>query len=627
MELLSDYERLELIVSSSEAGLWDWQIAEDRHWCSPGFYKLLGFSEEELRPCYHVIMHELLHSEDRPMLEAALEQHFSQKKALLEDIRLKHKSGEYRWFQISGKAAFDASGKPRRMCGSLTDITAHKNKLLDLQTRLDLLEEVGTMMKVGGWEMDLLHNETYWSKGFYKIFEIDEHQPPSLEVLLELFVPEYRESLRQKLEIAAKTGKGWKDEYKLHNKKKQKIWVSCIGKALYNDKGKITGLRGGLQIINKRKLAEQRLQASEDKFRKLFELSPVGKALTDWKTGKFIDFNKAFLKSSGYSPEELKRMSLLQITPEEMVAATLEQVEILKQKGCYGPVQAIFLRKDGTQFPVLANGTLIEDLSGRQLVWSFFQDISDLKKHEAYIEHLNEELREINHHKDRLFSIISHDLKGSVGNTDMLIDFLVKAAPSLPEELREIVKMVKLSSAGAKNLLESLLLWARNQMDKMPLEPVWLELEPVVAAVMKELKEQAQYKQLELVSDIPPGLKVLADEGMLQVILRNLFSNAIKYSYPNSNITLMARETEGMVSVSVQDHGIGMSVENLQKVFKKEKHHTTPGTGGEKGSGLGLMLCQELVQKHGGEITIVSERNKGCTITFTLPKNQKPPAA
>lgn len=618
--LQSENEKLELIIGSTNAGIWDCNMANGSAWWSPRLYEMIGYEAGEIKASLDYLSNVLLHPDDRPVLQEALEQHFTQGRACRLEIRLQHKDGDYRWFEASGKASFDASGRPRRMCGSIIDITENKNLRLELEKREFLLQEVSAMTQAGGWELDLIHHQTRWSKELYDIFEVEYGFLPSMEKIMDFFAPESLPLFRQRLREALRAGQAWNEELKCFSARKKELWVHSIGKPLLDDAGMIIGLRGILQVINDRKIAEQRLVASEEKFRKIFERSPVGMTLTDLETGFFVEYNQAFLDSTGYTAEELNSVTFQQITPEEYIPALRLQVQILSKQGVYGPIEMEFTARNGQRFPVLLNGILVENMEGRNLAWSFFQDISDIKKREHLIEALNAELRALNGQKDRLFSIISHDLKGSVGNTDILLGFLAEAASAWPEETREILRKAKLSSASAKGLLEDLLLWARSQMEKVPFKPVALALAPIVNLVFQTLQAQADFKNLQLLTDIPAGIMVMADQGMLQVILRNLLSNAIKYSFPHEKITLTAWENDGMVATAIRDEGIGIPPESLEAIFDKEKHLTTTGTAGEKGSGLGLMLCKEFVGKHGGSLSIESQENKGSTLTFTLPQ-------
>lgn len=618
--LQSEFEKLKLIVEGLDAGLWDWEMQDGQEWWSPRFYELIGFAEGEIAATYDFFLNELLHPDDRPMVEKAVEKHLQKNGGFRLEMRIRHKSGEYRWFESSGKASFDASGLPRRMAGSIVDITENKNLRLELERREALLQEIGFMTQTGGWETDLFSRQTRWSKELLEIVGVQNDFTPTTEKIMDFFAPEFKPVIRHKVREALASGHGWDEELKIITAGQQEVWVRCIGKPLLDASGAVTGLRGVLQNIDDQKLAEQLLKASEEKFRKMFELSPVGMTLIDLESGAILEYNQAFLASTGYSAEETKTLNYSHFTPKEFVPVIRQQVEIMLREGIYGPIEIERIRKDGQRIPVLLNGLLVEDDQGRQMVWSYQQDISEMKRREQRISELNEELKAINEQKDQLFSIISHDLRGSVGNTDLLLDFLLKAGTNFQGEIQELIQNARQSSAIAKSLLEDLLLWARSQMNTIDFKPLRLSLQPIVAQVFASLEAQAGFKHLHLVSDIPAGIAVNADKEMLKVILRNLVSNAIKFSYPEGTIKVMANEKAGMVYISVQDEGMGIAPENLRRLFDNNKHLTTQGTRGEKGSGVGLNLCKEFIKKHGGEITAVSQLKKGTTFTFSLPE-------
>jgi PAS domain S-box-containing protein len=617
--LPSEFEKLELIVGGINGGLWDWQLDHGPDWWSPRLYEMLGFRVGEIQATFELFLKDLLHPEDRPQVERALELHFQQLQLFRLEIRLRHKSGEYRWFETAGKASFDAAGKPRRMCGSIIDITTHKNLRLEVEKNELLFQEIGIMTQTGGWEIDLLTKKTRWSRQLYDLFEIPEDFTPDLETLMDFYAPEAVPVIRHKVKEALVAGKSWDEELKFIPTGKREIWVRSLGKPLFDLAGAVIGLRGVVQNINDRKLAEQLLQASEEKFRTMFELSPVGMALTNLETGLFVEFNQAFLASTGYTSEELKSITYQTLTPEEFIPSLQEQIEILLKKGVYGPFEKEHIAKDGHRIQVLLNGILVENSQGQQLVWSFLQDISEIKRREQVIATLIEELTAINEQKDQLFSVVSHDLRGTIGTTDSILNYLTDLIGEAPGETQELIKKARQSSAMARALVEDLLLWARNQMDKVTFDPVNLPVQAIAAQVFDSVRAQADLKKLQLLLDMPAGLEVKADAEMLKVILRNLVSNAIKYSYPEGRVTLSAKENEGMVTIAVQDEGVGIKADNLDKLFDSKKHFTTLGTMGEKGSGLGLLLYQEFVQKHGGKIWVTSQVNRGSTFAFSLP--------
>jgi len=270
--------------------------------------------------------------------------------------------------------------------------------------------------------------------------------------------------------------------------------------------------------------------------------------------------------------------------------------------------------------PVLLNGIVVRNRQNQELVWSFIQDISALKAKERKINGLNEKLAALNHQKDTLFSVIAHDLRSPVGNVDSLLDLMwMKLQDNEMKEAIEFLPLAKQASSNARLLLDDLLLWARNQFDKVYFQPELLSLQQIIDSVFELLKPQADTKRLQLIANCPPDLFLEADEQMLKVILRNLLSNAIKFSFPDNVVRIEVCNKEQAVEISVSDQGVGISEQNLAKLFNRHYHVSTRGTQGEKGSGLGLDLCRDFVEKHSGEISVLSKSNHGSTFIVLLP--------
>jgi len=189
------------------------------------------------------------------------------------------------------------------------------------------------------------------------------------------------------------------------------------------------------------------------------------------------------------------------------------------------------------------------------------------------------------------------------------------------EEIKQSLEIIYNSADDLLELLENLLHWSRSQRGKMQFTPHQINLAELVEKTFNLLGMNAEKKKINLVSEIKPDQEIFADNDMLTAIIRNLLSNAIKFSNSDSFIRISAEEFSNHTEISVMDNGVGISTENIQKLFRVDVYHTTSGTSEEQGSGLGLILCQEFVEKHNGKIWIESEINKGSTFKFTISKN------
>lgn len=229
---------------------------------------------------------------------------------------------------------------------------------------------------------------------------------------------------------------------------------------------------------------------------------------------------------------------------------------------------------------------------------------------------------ELNATKDRFFSIIAHDLKNPLGNFKNTTKMLVESYRDFSEIDRfQFLDVMKESSENIYSLLENLLEWARSQIGSIPFNPVDLNLKLLSIEIVKLLKSQAENKHIEIQNHIPLSIMLKADANMLQTIIRNLISNAIKFTRENGKIIISATAKKNNFVVSVSDTGIGISKETTDKLFRIDAEITAPGTNNEKGTGLGLILCKEFIEKHGGKIWADSEVGKGSTFYLTLPNS------
>jgi signal transduction histidine kinase len=249
------------------------------------------------------------------------------------------------------------------------------------------------------------------------------------------------------------------------------------------------------------------------------------------------------------------------------------------------------------------------------------------KKLSKVVEQLyknNEELNKLIASKDKFFSIIAHDLKGPVGNLNSFLNFMTSQYENISkEEFKKDLSLLENASQKIKDLLENLLTWARSQKGDIQYKPENYSLTKLIQANMMLLESSAANKKISVINQVPEEMKGFFDYQMITTVIRNLISNAIKYTKSNGQITISGKEKDGFVEICVEDNGVGMSKEVCENLFKIDvKHFSTEGTGGEKGTGLGLILCKEFVDKHLGEMLVESEIGKGSKFKFTIPKNK-----
>jgi len=237
-------------------------------------------------------------------------------------------------------------------------------------------------------------------------------------------------------------------------------------------------------------------------------------------------------------------------------------------------------------------------------------------------ENKNNELRlvELNATKDKFFSLIGHDLKNPINSIIGLSNLLIKKnQQSQHTNITELAEGIYTSSQKVMNLLIQLLDWARINGGAMDFHPTTYNLQQLILDNIALFDETAKLKSLELVVETHEPIEVFVDIDMMNAVMRNLISNAIKYSFPDNAIRLSWKQENGHWIICIKDYGVGIPQADLDNLFKLEHGPSTLGTQKEKGTGLGLLLCKEFIQRHGSQIWVESQENKGTSFYFTLP--------
>ncbi len=261
--------------------------------------------------------------------------------------------------------------------------------------------------------------------------------------------------------------------------------------------------------------------------------------------------------------------------------------------------------------------TRIGDVNYKKLM----QANDRIQEQKTRLEELNDELREANAVKDKFYSIIAHDLKDPFQVLLISAEVLHNDYPDMgKEEKNKYISGIYRTTGNLAALLENLLQWSRTQYGEIECKPQAIDLNRLAKEQIDYFIAKAEKKNIKLIAEIPENLMPYADENMLQSILRNLVGNALKFTYAEGEVKLSAKEDGNYIVTTVSDTGVGIPGKKLETLFNIGGNHTTMGTAKEKGTGLGLMLCKEFVEKNGGSLHVTSQLGKGSTFAFSLPK-------
>ncbi len=260
-------------------------------------------------------------------------------------------------------------------------------------------------------------------------------------------------------------------------------------------------------------------------------------------------------------------------------------------------------------------------LENKDILWTgTLNDITERKTAEQELIVNNQELQKLNAEKDKFFSIIAHDLKSPFSSIIGFSDVLVEEVGNKDyTNIALYSNIIKKSSVRALNLLINLMEWAQTQTGRMKFNPEYLEMNMLVNEIVLFCSDMALQKSIVITNDTHSMIPLYADKAMINTILRNLVSNAIKFTQPGGRINIICEAHQNKVNISIKDTGIGMSESSIGKLFRIDTNHSTPGTINETGTGLGLILCKEFIDKHNGEIWVESEPGQGSVFCFSIP--------
>lgn len=420
-----------------------------------------------------------------------------------------------------------------------------------------------------------------------------------------------------------KSGEGVSEfETYINSRTGNSIPVSMTISPIKNAKGELRYISFWLRDISERKRIQEALRISEERMRLLLQSAEDIVLMQDLE-GNVLYYNGA--TKYGLTPGEVVGRSLYDFFEKDLASVLGKHVmEVASTSKALISEDEFIWQGEKLCFSNLLSP--VKDESGKTIAVTIIsRNITDKKKAEDALIESKIKLQEMNASKDKFFSIVAHDLKSPFQGLIGFSNLLLEDYKSLDrEEIREYVENINSSTKNLYKLIENLLEWSRIQTGRKEYFPQKIDLYETVESEMRLFKNNAVNKNITLTNLVSAETRVTADKNMLTSILENLLSNAIKFTRTGGEIKIFNNHVNNMIEVVVQDNGVGIRPDDLQKLLRIDQQHSTEGTAQERGTGLGLMLVKEFIEKQNGTIRIESELNAGTSVIFTLPRAVNP---
>jgi PAS domain S-box-containing protein len=437
----------------------------------------------------------------------------------------------------------------------------------------------------------------------------------------DFFTREHAQQAFEDEQAIIRTGQLLNTEEKETHPNRPDTWVSTIKLPLTDNNGNIIGTFGISRDVTKRKQAEEELAQEQYLMRTLMDNLPDHIYFKDHES-HFLRVNKALAQFLGLNDpaQAIKKTDFDFFTGEHAQQAYEDEQKIIRT----GQLLSTEEKETHHDRPDTWVSTIKLPLSDKDgnIIGTFgiSRDITKNKLAEEEIKLKNELLQIINSEKDKFFSILAHDLRGPLSAFVSATQIIAEEIQTMGiEEIKEITLSMKTSATNIYSLLENLLEWSRLRRGVMDFIPEKINLKKKIEECIAVLSESARKKVIEILISIPEVIDVLADSHMFDTVIRNLISNAIKFTPVGGKVTLTAAYIEDhTIEIKISDSGIGMTPELKDKLFLLNEKTSRKGTEGEPSTGLGLLLCKEFIEKHNGRIRVESEVGKGSTFSFTI---------
>jgi PAS domain S-box-containing protein len=558
------------------------------------------------------------------------------------ELQLYNKKGELYWCEVSAVVLLDENDKPYEILGITRNIEERKKLEIELRDSEQQYKLIAENTSDAIWLMDIATmTYTYMSSSYVRISGMTAEEavgrpltasvtPKSVQSTMALLKDRLEKYQRGEIKHIQEVF-----EVELIHKNGNIISCEISGTIVMNEQGRPWYILGITRDISERKKLENALEDSERRYKLIAENTSDSIWTMDLNTLHFTFMSQSSIDTVGYTSDECLNMTLYDLMPREYVDMMLSAID--RESGKYlrkqiskihTTYEAKIKHKNGQLVWVEISCVVIPDSSGALAeILGVSRRIDERKEYEHKLHQTTEELTIVNSTKDRFFSIIAHDLRNPLAALINIVEVFTDYFEELSKEdiSRNINKLAN-SANHIYRLLENLLQWSRSSTGQIAYNPTDVEVDELIINVINTLATQARVKEIvvEPIYRIPQ-MTAYCDANMIETVIRNLVSNAIKFSNSKTTIRVIVEQYQddnSYLLVSVSDNGVGMPNDKIDKLFKIDEKVSTIGTNNEAGTGLGLILCKEFIDKHECNIWVDSVLGKGSTFYFTLLKAQ-----
>ena len=642
----SDDTIFNFIESASLDGMWFWDLENpDHEWMSSSFWTTLGYdpsSKAHLASEWHNIINQ----GDLKVARENFERHCADPSYPYDQIvRYQHKEGHTVWIRCRGIAIRDENGKPIRMLGAHTDVTAMKEQemlrvaqekaQIAFQKQALLLDELEQTANIGTWEVDLVSKSVYWSEQTKRIHEVPDDYAPNLETGINFYKQgESRERIKRAVEEGIQYGKSWELELELVTAKGRDIWVRAHGNPFFVD-GKCVRLFGVFQDISKQKFTEAALKESREAamanaIRLQLAYDSIGMGIWEWDfSTQIMTWDDKMLGLYELSKEEfsgkLEQWEAM-IHPDDVKNTKYQLNKVLETKSKIDTEFRIVLRNGSIKY-IRAGALALTNKVGKPIkMVGVNYDITEKVKIIEGLEEAKKKAELATQAKSEFLANMSHEIRTPM---NAILGALQLLKSSVNEErLKSILTNATFSAKNLLTILNDILDYSKIESNKLELENVAFSLNKMLNSVCYELENTATNKGIALRFDVDKACcdTWQGDPTRVHQIVLNLASNAVKFTTEggvNIKVACLPIHGKDNLCIKVIDSGIGMSKEYQQRIFERFAQADPSTTRKYGGTGLGMSITLNLVKMMGGGIKINSELGKGTSVAVALPLDKK----